>query len=358
MKKLFQNPVVAWTVLILAVVLACVLGQLRKAGFESRKTTELLDVKYHEWINDSANMLSSDTKNTIEYYNTKWDKEHHAVIAVATVPDLRGWGNGKNDGGEEYGTELGVKWGLGPKDMLLLYVKDEYWYLVYSDEVGHYVNRNNWGDTFETTLSGPYYKGQFDRATEEFFQKADIFYDQSIKAGLGEGMTDPQSQPEQQSGGQSSKGSGGHVFKVILLIIGIFVVWAILDRIRYNRYRRRAAVNVAPTVSYYPIFWGRPARAAAPPPPVSPARPAAPPSGVYHRPSGPSRPSGSYTPPQRPTTSRPASRPSGSYSRPGTTPRQTTPSRPGGTRPGNTARPGNNTRPSGFGGGGLGGGKR
>ena len=53
-----------------------------------------------------------------------------------------------------------------------------------------------------------------------------------------------------------------------MLIIGIFVVWMLLDAVRYSRYRRRyvvgAPVNVVRPV-YYPVFWGR--RYAPPRPP-------------------------------------------------------------------------------------------
>ena len=70
MKKIFQNRVVAWAVLILAVALACFWGISRKEHFESKKTTELLEVKQYQWINDSAKLLSSQTEKTVEEYNT------------------------------------------------------------------------------------------------------------------------------------------------------------------------------------------------------------------------------------------------------------------------------------------------
>ncbi len=329
MKKLFQNPIVAWAVLILAVVLACALGQVRRSSYEAKKTTELLDVKYYEWINDSAKLLSDSTESTLQEYNSTWNGKYYSVVAVATVSKLNGWTE------EDYARALGEKWGLGAGDMLLLLVKDGNWYVACGDNVAKTMT-----DTQQTRLKQaidePYYKGNYDEAAVAFFRQADVFYAQ---AGISGGGASPAAQTEWNDYSQPQQAGHVSIFKVILLIGAIFLVWAIIDRFRYNRYRRRAAVNVAPAVSYYPIFWGRPTRAAAPPPPAAPARPAAPPSGgVYHRPSSTFRPSGSYSSSQRPT----ASRPSG-----GST-----------SRPGNTARPGSTSRPSGFGKGGFGGGKR
>ena len=81
-----------------------------------------------------------------------------------------------------------------------------------------------------------------------------------------------------------------------MLIAAILVVWALLDRVRYNRYRRRyilgAPVNVVRPV-YYPIFWGRHLR-------PRPPRSHRPPQGGYRPPTGGPRPpaGGGYRPPQ------------------------------------------------------------
>ena len=328
MKKLFQNQVVAWAILILAVVLACVWGLSRKNAYESKKTTELLDVKPYHWIDDSADMLSSDTEKTIEEYNSQWNQQYHAVIAVATLPTLKGWENKENAGGQEYGEALGGKWKLNDNDMLLLLVRDEYWYVILGDSVAESIQLNRHEAKLEAVMSESYYKGNFDAAVVNFFRQADVFYAQASLMNSQTTWGDYQ---------QPAKTGHVSIFKVILLIGAIFLVWAILDRIRYKRYRRRSVVNVGvPAVSYYPIFWGRPSRAAVPHAPVPPARP-----GVYHRPAQSNRPSGTY-PVQKPGAAKGSLRP---------TSRPSTPARP-------ASKPGSSSRPSGFGKSDFGGGKR
>lgn len=317
MKKLFQNQVVAWIVLIAAVALACFWGFSRRDAYESRKTTELLDVKYYQWVNDNAKLLSDATEKTAAEYDTTWNDRYYSVVAVATLNKLNGWTQA------DYARALGEKWGLGAGDMLLLLVKGDDWYVAVGDNVAATMT-----DTQQTKLKQaidqPYYAGNYDEAVVAFFRQADVFYAQAGVSGGGGSASAPAEewteyhQPKQ----------AGHVslFKVALLVIGVLVVWAILDRFRYNRYRRRyTAVNpVMPVVTYYPIFWGRP-RA-----PLSPAPPRPVGYSGYSRPSSASRPSGSYH-----STSRPS-----------------TPSRPGGG-----SKP-SGSRPGGFGKSGFGGGKR
>lgn len=318
MNKLSYNRTLGWIVLVCAIVGAGVIGWLRKDSFESKKATELLDVQPYHWVQDSANLLSDDAKETIDAYNRSWNDQYHAVIAVATVPTLNGWD------GMEYGKALGQKWGLGSCDMLLLLVEDEYWYAVLGDNVADTINDNNQEAKLESAMSTPYYQGDFDGAVEAFFRQADVYYAQASPYFVNygdEAWDEPAQMPNN---------SGVSVFGVILLIAGIFAVWALLDRLRYNRYRRRTVTVGAPRVAYYPVFWGRT------PPPPRPRRPVPPPpihGGPMPRPGG--YRSGAYHAPTPPR---------------GGSPRPTAPSRPSSNRGG--------SRTGGFGGGGFGGGKR
>ena len=146
------------------------------------------------------------------------------------------------------------------------------------------------------------------------------------------------------------------LFGAVLLVVGIFVVWILLDGLRYRRYRRRPVVVGGPV--YYPVFWGRHPR---PPRRPAPPRGPRPPMGGGPRPpmgGGPRPPMGGGPRPggSRPSTPRP-SRPSGSR-----------PSRSfgGGSRSGGfsgkgfggSSRSGGGSRGGGFSGKGFGGGKR
>ena len=353
MKKQFQKPVVAVGVLILAVIVGVIIGQIRKPGFvakeEAKKPTALLNVKYDGiCIYDSAHMLSDDTKNYIEEKNAEWSKDYGGLVAVATVPTLKGWSNGENAGGEEYATALGKKWGLGAYDMLLLLVKDEYWYVVYGDAVHETIGLDVGQNALTAAMDIPYYKGHFDEAVVEFFRAADAFYPASYKIWKDEPRYENTDLSWDEGSAKPAKsGSGVNILGVILLIGGIFLVWVVIDRIRYGRYQRRVAANTVAGYSYYPIFWGRPARAAAPHAPVPPSQ-----TGTYHRPTQTSRPSGTYHSSwqqMRPPIHKPGARPANTQSsRP--------PVQKPGARPATPAKPA--SKPGGFGKGGFGGGKR
>lgn len=309
MKKLFQNRTVAVAVLIVAVVLGVVIGQIKKpASFPK--------VSYGTWICDDAGILSPEIEKELNDYNRDWNETYNAVIAVATVKSVKGWKI------EAYTDTLGKKWGLGEKDMLLvIYPKEsgvEYWV-----SQGAYLQENQMDyqqHALKTAIENEIYANGAEAGAIALFYQADTYYAQVLgRSTWNQGATDST---------QWRDRSGVSVFRVVLLVIAIIVVWAIIDRFRYNRYRRRSVTYVGgPAVKYYPIFWGRPSRAAAPRPPVPPSH-----AGSYHSPARPSRPSGTY-PTQKPRTGQSAP-----------------------TRPAN--RPGNSSRPSGFGKGGFGGGKR
>lgn len=175
MNKLSYNRTLAWILLIVAVVGACLIGQVRKASFEAKKPTELLDVKPYQWIADSADILSDATEKTALEYCGSWNEKYHAVIAVATIPTLTGWKDGT-----AYGKALGEKWGLGSNDMLLLLVQDEYWYAVMGDNVLNTIRMNRQEGKLEAAMSTSYYQGNYDGAVVSFFRQADVYYAQAF----------------------------------------------------------------------------------------------------------------------------------------------------------------------------------
>ena len=344
--KFFEKRGVALVVLMLAIAGAVFIGQSRKDGFIAKKPTELLDVQYQDWICDEAGLLNGQTEQLIRDYNDSWNSKYYAITAVASIDHLTGWD------AEDYAANLGEKWGLGRNDMILLLVKDGDWQVYCGDNVGYTMTdtqQNQLRQAIETT----YYSGDFDSAVTAFFRQADVFYAQAKLDGgdsNDSGWYAPAA-PAASSGGTS-------IGSVVVLIVGIFLVWMVLDAMRYSRYRRRyivgAPVNVVRPV-YYPIFWGR--RYAPPRPPRAP-RPPRPPHGGGPRPpysGGPRPPMGGGPRPGAPRPPRPNSRPGGGP-RP-SAPRPSRPSRPsGGSGFGGSSRGG--SRGGGFGGGGFGGGKR
>ena len=344
--EFFKKRGVALAVLVVAIVGAVFIGQSRKAGFIAKEPTALADVKYQSWICDEAGLLSETTKQTILDYNASWDQKYYAIVAVASIDHLTGWD------GQTYAAKLGEAWGLGRNDMILLLVKDGDWQVYCGDDVG-YAMTDTQQSKLRQAIETTYYSGDFDGAVTAFFRQADVFYAQARLDTAGSSSDGGWYAPDAPA---ASSADGTSIGAVVMLIIGIFVVWMLLDAVRYSRYRRRyvvgAPVNVVRPV-YYPVFWGR--RYAPPRPPRPPHQPR-PPHGGAPRPPRP--PMGGAPRPPRPGAPRPnAPRPGGS--RP-SAPRPSRPSRPGGFSGGGFGggSRGGGSRGGGFGGGGFGGGKR
>ena len=317
--KLSTNRVVGIIAVVFAIVAAVVLGQMRKEHFLSKSPTELLEVEYRQWICDEAKLLDDATVKTVEKYNAAWDEKYYAVVAVASVERMVGWNE------TDYAAALGQKWGLGENDMILVLVEDGDWQVYMGDYVG-VMMQDYQQQKLVQALDSAYYDGDFDGAVTAFFRQCDVFY----------GQIDPAHKSGAYYGGdwyapvEHGKEAGGGIVGVIVLILAIFVVWVLLDRVRYTRYRRRYILpGIVAPVRYYPIFWGRSLYRPARPRPVAPP----PPMG------------GGYQP--RPTQSRPMNnRPTGGFNGGGFS---------GGRRSGSSVR---RSSRGGFGGGGFRGGRR
>lgn len=323
--KLSTNRVVGIIAVVLAIVAAVVLGQVRKDHFLSKSPTELLEVEYRQWICDEAKLLDDATVKTVEKYNAAWDEKYYAVVAVASVERMVGWDE------TDYAAALGQKWGLGENDMILVLVEDGDWQVYMGDYVGA-VMQDYQQQKLVQALDSAYYDGDFDGAVTAFFRQCDVFY----------GQIDPAHKSGAYYGGdwyapvEHGKEAGGGIVGVIFLILAIFVVWVLLDRVRYTRYRRRYILpGIVAPVRYYPIFWGRSLYRPARPRPVTPP----PPMG------------GGYQP--RPNQSRPMNnRPTGGFNGGGFS---------GGRRSGSSVHRssgGGRSSRGGFGGGGFRGGRR
>ena len=258
--KFYQKRGFALVVLILAIIGSGVYGI-------SKKPAALPEVSYYNWICDEAGLLDQETRQTIQDYNTAWNKQYYAVVAVAAVDDIRGWSS------EDYARELGARWGLGANDMLLLLVKGGDWYVACGDNLADLMTDTQ-QTKLKTALDTPYYAGDYSQAAVDFFRQSDVVLAQT----LGRSSTGGQSPAPGQTWQEPAGASGVSIAGVVLLIVCIFIVWALLDRMRYNRYRRRPAMMGGPV--YYPIFWGRRPRAPRPPrPPRGPGGPMGGPMG-------------------------------------------------------------------------------
>ena len=271
--KFYQRRSVALVVLVIAIVCSAVYGI-------SKQPAQLPRVEYYNWIADEAKLLSPDTEELIASYNTAWNDKYYAVVAVAAVDDIHGWKQ------EDFVYDLGEKWGLGANDMLLLIVEDDHYYVGLGDNLLTMTDTQE--SKLRSALEEDYYKGDYDAAVVSFFRQVDVFYAQMAASTAYTGPN------YEWVGSGDSNRVGMSVFGVILVASVVFLVWAMLDKVRYNRYQRR--VRITPGIVYYPIFWGRPRRVVRPAPPVRPVQNSYRPSGsttTYRAPSAPRSSSGS-----------------------------------------------------------------
>ncbi len=334
--KFFRKRGVAIAVMVLAIAAAIAWGQYKKPA-------SLPKVRYETWVCDEAGLLSGTAERLIEQYNAKWDDAYYALCAVATVRSTRGWTL------DDYTTTLGENWGLGSNDLLLVLidaVDGPSWYVnggagIMNELTAAEKNR------IQYVLDVDVYAERWDDAAEDLFDVLD-----SVYAAHYGGVSGGNSGGGDVSGnGWQDKAGVGSVIKTFLLVLlAAFVLWVVLDRLRYNRYRRRLASGTIPAVRYVPVFWGRnmyKPRPTVKPQPHNNYRPSSGGGGGFVRPptSGGGSAGGSHT------------RPSGSHARPSSGGFGRMGGFGGGSRGGGITRGGGGFG-GGFGGGGFGGGRR
>ena len=286
--KFFEKRGVAVAVLILAVVLSSVWGISKRPTVEVPSGAAPIDQNLptggvEPYVVDNANILSDKTEEMICLYNANWDKDIQAIIALVTV---------KNAGDlENAGYDWAYQLELGEDDAILVIDAGTRDYKLVASG-GFYDFFASLSPSFvDTCMYGDVQDKDYNDAVTALFG--------GVHVELGKYTS---------GGGESSIGSTAVAFLFVLLFL--FIIWIIIDKMRYNRYRRRYMMPGmgVPTVVYHPIFWGRrwyappPPRPHAPPPPRSNNR--RPPNGGFGgtRPpmsggfgaSRPSRPSGGF----------------------------------------------------------------
>lgn len=282
--KFFQKRGVAIAVLILAIVASSAWG-LHKASAVStpeggeKVDTSLSTAAFEQFVHDDAGILSDKTEETIGLYNANWDKMFGSIMAVVTTDSESDMENAAYD--------CAMEMELGENDAVLLIAKQQQDYYLLAS-----------GDFYDL-LSG-LSQSFVASCMEDNVQKGD--YDAAV-CSLCAALHVELSQQYQQSEAALDEAANGVMFIMILIIF--FVLWIMLDGMRYRRYRRRYMMPGmgVPTVMYHPIFWGRrPPRGPRPPRSGGPR----PPQGGPRPPRSGGSSGGNRRPPQQPR------RPSGS----------------------------------------------
>ena len=282
--KFFQKRGVAIVVLILAIVASSAWGLHKAPAVSTPEGGEKLDpslstAAFTQYVRDDAGVLSDKTEEAIGLYNANWDKMFGSIMAVVTVQS--------SDNLENTAYDYADTMQLGSNDAILVIAKQQQdYYLVASGDF--YDLLSGLSQSFVAScMADNVQKGDYDAAVR------------SLCAALHVEL----SQQYQQSEAALDEAANGVMFIMILIIF--FVLWIMLDGMRYRRYRRRYMMPGmgVPTVMYYPIFWGRrpprgprPPRSGGPRPPQGgprPPRSGGSSGGNRRPPHQPRRPSGS-----------------------------------------------------------------
>ena len=282
--KFFQKRGVAIAVLILAILASGAWGLHKAPAVSMPEGGEKLDsslstAAFTQYVRDEAGILSDKTEEAVGLYNANWDKLFGSIMAVVTTGDESDLENAAYD----YAMEMQ----LGENDAILLIAKQQQDYYLLAS-----------GDFYDllSALSPSFVAS----CMADDVQKDN--YDAAVRS-LCDALHVELSQQYQQSEAALDEAAGRVMF--IMILVMLFVLWIVLDGMRYRRYRRRYMMPGMgiPTVVYRPIFWGRrpprgprPPRSGGPRPPQGGPRPpyGGGSSGSNRRPpQPPRRPSGS-----------------------------------------------------------------
>ena len=281
--KFFHKRGVAAIVMVLAIVTGAALGQLREPDGSSAPSTAIVGT--YTYTYDHAGVLTDKTMEHMDAMNASLFAQTGAQILTVTVDTT--------DGQDimDYALDLGNTYGVGSAErnngvVMVLALENisqsglvgDYCVVV-GDGLGSHVDDFTAMQSYY--LESDFAAGDYDAgvlaAFDAFIAWFADFYGVDIREGYIPAV------PETYSSGTYYTKSTGYFAPTFGTVLGnllgvmvvLFVVWVILDGVRYNRYRRRYLLPGMgrPTVLYYPIFWGRPRRPRPPRPPRSPRPP-------------------------------------------------------------------------------------
>jgi len=279
--KLFEKRPVAAAVMVVAILAGILLGQARKPDGLGEASTAVVGT--YTYVYDHAGVLTDGTMEHIDAVNESLFAQTGAQILIVTVDSTDGMDI------VDYATDLGNQYGVGSAErdngLVIVLALEDYTpsgllgdYGVSGGD-GLYAYGEELTDLLYATMEKDFAAGRYDDGVRETFDAyvdwfAD-FYGVTVRAGYIPPVRETYSTGSYytQTTGAVAPAVGGVLVSLVALLIVLLIVWVVLDRIRYNRYRRRYLMPGMgiPTRRYYPIFWGRPRRVrpvrSAPPPP-------------------------------------------------------------------------------------------
>lgn len=283
--KLLQKRPAAAVIMVLAILAGIALGQARKPHVEPALTGEFLYLVHNE-----GGVITQDTAEYIEAMNASLFAQTGAQIAVDVVRTTGS--EAIADYAERTFVDLGVgSWERDNGILIVLALENEY----NGAPDGDYIIA--WGDGFSEnekdrleailldTMEYDFAAKRYDQGARRTFDALVNYLEDLYGVTVTTDPPSPEAMGNYQSisGGYQSTGAGvdldSVVAGIVVLVIFLFVLWVLLDGMRYRSYRRRyygPTVVGIPRPVYYPVFWGRPRRPRRPPPPPPPRRPGGP----------------------------------------------------------------------------------
>lgn len=223
-------------VLILAIVFAVVMGQVKKPLVTDMGSNYALDESLtckYTCVYDHANVLSSAEEKAISVYNGNWDYRYGSIIVVVTEKGISG-------DVADYAYAFGESLELGSADGVLVidttagdaYLAAGYDYPLSDSQITSYMNAR---------LYDPVQSGKYGDGVEALFAELNRHYVDNYGAG--------------NAGGGSGDSTAGLIFGVILFLIVLFLILSLVEKARYNAYRTRYYGVVNPPVVFRPIFF-------------------------------------------------------------------------------------------------------
>ena len=270
--KFLKKQGVAWAITIVMILIAIVIGQVRKpsepavpSSPSAALDTSLSTGSYDVWILDDASVLSSSDEKQLCLYNANWDYRYNSIIAVVTVDALS---PGTNI--EDAAYDLGAEAGLGEGDaLLLLVVEDDEFYVAVGTDFGTIITANV-ETQLTNVLENAMNKNEYAAGVLSFFDTMNQVYFNAFGLGNADYYR------------QDDDTALGSLIMLIFFIVIVLIVLSAIDRSRYNTYRTRYYGVVNPPYVFRPIlFWHAPGsrwyrnhwRRPSPPPPPPPRGP-------------------------------------------------------------------------------------
>ncbi len=280
--KVFQNRAVAAVLMVLAIAASVAIGQAKKPDLSVEPSTKV--VGSYTYTYDEAGVLSDKTMEHIDAMNASLFAQTGAQIMVKTVNST----NGQDI--LEYAIDLGNQYGVGDAErnngVVMVLALDNISASGLQGDYGVVVGDGltDYGNTFSSLqyqyLEDDFAAGNYDagvkKTVDAFFDWFADYYNVSIRENYIPAVSRNYSTASgyhTETTGYVERSAGSIAGSFITLILVLFVIWMILDAMRWSRYRRRylqPGMGI-PTVWYRPVFWGhswyRPRPPRRPPPP-------------------------------------------------------------------------------------------